>query len=141
MRMLCTCIDVQVADDLVTKTGLRKHTLNCSPDQFSRSFAKNLCRCSEALSTGITSVANIHTVRHLLAFEGNLLCVDYDNVVTAVYVRSKPRFVLSTKDKSKPCSKTAKRKIRSINENPLFLYSCCIERYCFVALCVHCLDL
>ncbi len=102
MGVLRTCINKQVVDELVTKTGLRKHTLYCSPDQFSRSLAKNLCRRGEALSAGITGVAYIHAISHFLAFEGYLLCVYYDNVVTAVYVRSITGFGLAAEDKSNP---------------------------------------
>ena len=100
MRVLRTCVNEQVVDELVTKTGLGEHTLYCSPDQLSRSFAKDLGRCREALSTRITGVANIDTFGHLIALESYLLSVYYDNIVTAVNVRSIAGFVLATEDKS-----------------------------------------
>ena len=141
MRVLRTCIDEQVVDELVTKTGLREHTLYCSPDQFSRSFAKDLGRCCEALSTRITGVANINTVGHLVALESYLLSVYYDNIVTAVNVRRVASLVLATEDKSNASGEATERKISCINDDPLFVYSCLVKGDCLVTLCVHCLDL
>ena len=100
MRMLWTCIDMQIVDDLVTKACLREHTLHCSPYEFSRSLCEDLLRGRETLSAWITSVTNVNTISHLAAFEDNLLCVDDDDVVTAVNMRSESRFVLAAKDKS-----------------------------------------
>ena len=54
---------------------------------------------------------------------------------------SEARFVLATEDESNPGSQTAKDEISCVNDHPLFLYGRCVERYRFVALCVHCLDL
>ena len=102
MRMLRACIHMQIADDLVTKTGLREHTLHCSPDEFSRSLREDLLRSRETLSARITGVANVNTISHLAAFEDDLLGVDDDDVVTAVNVRGESRLVLTTEDKSNP---------------------------------------
>ena len=139
--MLRTCIDEQVAQQLVTKTGLREHTLNSSPDQFGRSLSEDLGRRREALSTRVTGVARIDAFGHLLSGEGYLLGVDDDDVVTAVHVGGEARLRLATEDKRDAGSKTTKREIRRVNDDPLFVHSALVQGYCLVALCVHCLDL
>ena len=125
--MLRTCIDVQVVDELVTETGLGKHAFHCSPDQLGRTLLQDLCRCSETLSTRISGVANIYTVGHLLSLESHLLGVDHDDIVTAVHVRSEARLGLATEDKRNPGSQTSECEISSINDDPLFLYSCLVK--------------
>ena len=141
MLVLRTCVNEQVSENVVTKTGLREHTLYCSPDKFLRPIGEDLLRGREPLSTRISGVTGINTISHLLASEGNLLGIDYDNVVTAVYVRGVARLVLAAKDKSNARSETTKREICRVNDNPLLVHSRFVQRYCLVALCVHCLDL
>ena len=141
MRVLGACIDMQIADELVTKTGLGEHSFDGPPHQFGGSLRKDLLGSRETLATRITGVANVNTIVHLVTLEGNLLSVDDDDVVTAIHVRGVARFGLAAKDKSNPGCKTAKRKIRGIDDDPLFLYSSLVKGDCFVAKCVHCLDL
>jgi len=124
---------MEVSEDLVAKTGLREHTLDCSPDQFSGPLCEDLLGRGEALSTRISGVAGIHAVGHLVSLEGDFLGVDDDDVVTAVDVGSEAGLVLATEDKSDAGSKAAKRKICSINDDPLFVHSRFVQRYCLVA--------
>ena len=127
MRMLRSCVNVQIAEDLVTKAGLREHSFDGPPYEFGRSLCKDLLRSRETLSTRITGVTDINTIVHLVSLEHDLLGVDHDDVVTAVHVRGVARLVLATEDKSDPGSKTAECQICSIDDEPLFLYSCRIE--------------
>ena len=87
VRMLGTCINVQVVDELVTKTGLREHALHRPTDEFGRSFGKDLSGRGEALATGIAGVAGVDAVGHLLAGETDLFGIYDDDVVTTVHVR------------------------------------------------------
>ena len=141
MRMLGAGINMQVAEDLATKTCLGEHSFNGPPHQFSGSFREDLPRSRETLATRVTRVASVNAAVHLVSLESHLVSVDDDDVVTAIHVRGEAGFVLSAEDESNPGSKTAKRKIRGIDDNPLFVHSRLIERDCFVAKCVHCLDL
>ena len=100
--MLRSCVNVKVSELLVTETCLREHTLDCSPDEFCRSLGEDFARCGETLSSWISSVACVHTVGHLLALESNFLGVDYDNIVTAIHVRSESWLVLTAEDKGNP---------------------------------------
>ena len=125
--MLRTCIYEQVVDELVTKTGFRKHTFNGLPDQLCRSLLKNLLRRGKTLSTRISGVTSVNLVGHLLAFESHLFSIDNDDIVTAINVRGEPWFVLATEDKSNAGCKTAKCQIGSINDDPLLLYSILVQ--------------
>lgn len=138
--MLWACINIQVVEELVTKAVLREHTLYCSLDQCCWSLCEDITWCGESLSTWISCVTDINSVCHLLALEGDLLGVNYDNVVTAVYVRSVTRLCLTAKDKSNSGSKTTEWNVCRIDNDPAFFYSCLIEADCLVAKCVHCLD-
>ena len=139
--MLGTRVNMQVVENLFTKTGLGEHSFDGPPHEFSGSLRENLLRSRETLATRITGVASVNTAFHLVTLEGHLLGVDDDDVVTAIDMGGEPGLVLAAEDKSNPGSKTAKRKIRGIDDNPLLVHSRLVERYCFVAKCVHCLDL
>ena len=137
MWMLRTCVKVEVVDDFASKTILREHTLDSHPYKLGRSLLEDLLRCGESLSTRVSGVADLPSVSHLLASEPYFVRIDYDDVVTAVEVRSEGRFVLAAEDKSNSGSKTAEHQVGSINHKPLFLDIASFERYSFVTLCVH----
>ena len=139
--MLRACVDEQVAEQIVTKTGLGEHTLHCSPDEFGGPLLEDLLRGREPLSAGLAGVAGIDPVSHLPAAEGDLLGVDHDDVVTAVDVRGVTRLGLATKDKRHAGSETTKSEISRVNDNPLLVNRRFVKRNSLVALCVHCLDL
>ena len=77
----------------------------------------------ETLSARISGMADIHPVGHFPACKLHLVGIEHDDIVTAVNVRGEIRLVLSTEDKSNPRSKTAERKVSSVNDNPLFVHS------------------
>ena len=141
MRVLGTCVNMQIANELFTKTGLGEHSSHGPPHQFSGPLCEDLLGSRETLATRIAGIANVNTIVHLISLEGYLLGVDDDDVVTAIHVRGEAGLILAAKDKCNPGSKTAKRKIRGIDDDPLFLYSSLVKGDCFVAKCVHCLDL
>ena len=141
MRVLGACIYEQVAKQIISEARLGEHTLHSSPDEFSGSLLEDLLGCRETLSSGVSGIARIDTVSHLPAAEGDLLGVDYDDIVTAVDVRGEPGLVLATKNKGHAGRETTKSEISSVNDDPLLVNGRLVQRYRFVALCVHCLDL
>lgn len=141
MRMLRALIKIKVVDELRTKTVLREHSLYCHSDQLCRLLCQNLFRSAETLSSRIACVTDIDPVGHLFPCEFHLVCIEDDDIVTAVNVRSEIRLVLPAKNKSHSGSKTAERKVSCVNDNPLLLDSRRCGGYCLVTLCVHCLDL
>ena len=139
--MLTALIKVQVVDKLCTKAVFRQHTFDCHPYKLCRFLLENLFRCGETLSSRIACMTDVHLVGHLISGKPDLVGVDNDHIVPAVKVRGVARFVLTTEDKGYTGSKTSEHQVGGINENPLFLDIASLERYCFVTLCVHCLDL
>ena len=139
--MLGTCVNVQIAKDLNTKTGLGEHSTDCPPHEFGRPLLEDLLGRCKALSAGISGVTRVNAVGHFLATKGHLLGVDYDDVVTTVHVGGEAGLGLATKDKSHAGGETTKCEIRRVNDDPLFVHSALVQGYCLVALCVHCLDL
>ena len=86
--MLAALIEVQVFDELLTKTGLRKHAPYGHPHKFGRLLCQNLLRSRESLSARITGVTYIDPVGHLLAGELHLVRIEDDDVVATILVRS-----------------------------------------------------
>jgi len=98
--MLSAGIDLEVTELCATERSAWQHPLNRETDKIFRVTIANL-RSGRALETTyITGVAMIHLITPLVAGEVNLLSVDYDDIVTVVYVRGKGRLVLTTKNMS-----------------------------------------
>ena len=95
MRVLGTCVNVQVVDELVTKTSLRKHSADGTPDEFGGSGCEDLLGGGEALAARVTGVTDIDAVGHLLAGKTDLVGVDDDHVVAAVHMRGEAGLVLA----------------------------------------------
>ena len=62
MRVLRTCIDIEVSVDLVTKTGLGEHAFDSSPDEFGGTLCKDLLGRGETMlaSEMNMSRSNLH---------------------------------------------------------------------------------
>ena len=75
MRMLVTCVEVKVVDELRAETVLRKHAFDSHPYEFGRFLCENLLRGAETLSARISGMAHVHLVGHLLAGEPYLVRV------------------------------------------------------------------
>ena len=58
--MLRTCINVQVAEDLVAKAGLGEHTLDCSPYKLCGLLVEDLLGSGETLASGESGIARVH---------------------------------------------------------------------------------
>jgi len=71
--MLGACIYIQVGDLPVTKTGLREHAFDSPPYEFGRSLGEDLLGSRETLSAGVSGVAGVDPVGHLLAEEAHFL--------------------------------------------------------------------
>ena len=139
MRMLCSCIYMKVAEQLCTKSVFRKHTFYCSLNHCQWFALEQLFWSSETLTTRIPCVTNVHFVCQLLACQFHLLCIDHNDIVTAIYVRSVVGLVLASENHSDSGSEPTENLISSINHNPFFHNGLRVCRHCFVTLIIHCL--
>ena len=98
MRMLGTSIYIQLSIHLLTKTVLRQHTANSMLDNASWELVHHLTSRSKGGATIITGMTEINLVRQLLTSEYSLLCVDYDNEITGINMRSKGWFMFTAKN-------------------------------------------
>lgn len=119
--MLRTSEYMEVGDEAVAETVLRKHTANNLGKELSGVLLEFLLRGAEALATWITRVADINAIGHFLTGQLNFVCVDDDNVVTAVLIRGKAWLVLATEDLSNLRAHAAEDLALSVDYNPTLL--------------------
>ena len=112
MLVFCTFVNVKVCEELGTELVLGKHTLNYATEKFvcTIGLSHDAGRSVFALTTRITSVSKIDAICPLLTSELDLVGIDNDNVVAAVYVRSKIGFVLTAQQFGNFCAKTTEQK-------------------------------
>ena len=138
--MFVACVEIQVMELLLTQTCLGKHAFDGVLENGQRLALKQILRRAKTLTSRITGVADVLPLGKLLSGQTYFVCVEDDDVVTAVSVRSEVGFVFATEQKHYPACKTAEDLIGSINDNPLFRGVLFVDRQCFVAKCVHSLD-
>ena len=109
--MLGTRVNMQVVENLFTKTGLGEHSFDGPPHEFSGSLRENLLGSRETLATRITGVASVNTAFHLVTLEGHLLGVNDDDVVTFL-----PRRTRATLEARRPSG----RSVASMTTHSLF---------------------
>ena len=90
MLVLCTCINIEVVNELVTKLGLGQHSLNNFPHKSlcAVGLCHELSRSGLALTAGITGVTQINPVSPFLAGQDNLIGIKNDDIVAAINMRS-----------------------------------------------------
>ena len=78
MLVLCTGINIEIVQKLVTKLGLGQHSLNNFPHKSLSAvrLCHELCRSGLALAAGITGVTQINPVSPFLAGQDNLVVID-----------------------------------------------------------------
>src|SRR5690606_21789528 len=99
VRMLATLVDAKGTHLIPAKRAAWDHALNGLLENALRKAAfQNLVRALFLDAAGITRVAIIDLVGHLLAGEADLLGVDDDDIVTAIDMRGEARLVLAAQD-------------------------------------------
>ena len=132
MGMLRTGIHMQVAVESSTKTVFRKHATDGVFEDAFGVFGEYLFRGGLALAAGISGIALVDFVGHLLAGEDNFLGIDDDDVVAAVNVRSEARFGLASQDVGHAGGQTTYGLVLGINEHPFLLDGVLVGGDCFV---------
>ena len=128
--VFCTFVNVKVCEELGTELVFGKHTLNYATEKFvcTIGLSHDAGRSVFALTTRITSVSKIDAICPLLTSELDFVGIDNDNVVAAVYVRSKIGFVLTAQQFGNFCAKTTENLVSSVYYHPFFLCSLFVSR-------------
>ena len=86
---------MQAVEHSSSQTILRQHTANRFLNNTRGPALHFACWRRKTLTTGVARVANVFLVVHLFAGQSNLVCVDDDDVIAAIYVRSVGGLVLA----------------------------------------------
>ena len=125
MFVFASCVNIQIAQQFSSQTVFRKHTFYYFLHQLFSSvrFSHQTSRSDFTLSTRITRIAQINLIVPLVTSELNFVSIDNNYIITAIYVRSKVRFVLTSQQFRNFRTETAYNLIGSINYDPFFCRS------------------
>ena len=129
MRMLCTCIYVQILDNLVAKTILGKHTLNHLAKEELGTLSHEVGSGLFALSAGVTGMTQINASGQFVAGKNHFVSIDNDNIVATILIRSERRFVLAAQKLGNFGAQATQHLTLSIYNNPLFLFAGSLFRH------------
>lgn len=129
MIVLCANVDVNVAEELVAKTVLREHALDSVLDELAGILLEDLASGLVMTATGVTRVRIDNLARELVASEADLVGIDDDDIVAAVYMRREVGLVLATDDLRNLRGEAAEDLIRSVDEQPLLINGGLVGRH------------
>lgn len=133
MRMHFAGIHLEVFELDGSEAGTREHALDGVFEHHGRPAAQVPGWGFETLAAGITRVANVDLVGHLLTREAHFFGVDHDHVVPAIDVGSEVGLVLSAQDLCDLRGEAAQDLSVRVDDIPLFLGGSRIDGDCFVA--------
>ena len=125
MLMFCSFVNIKVAQQFGTQTILRKHAFYDTVKQFVSSIrlSHDAGRSLLALATRITRIRIVYTVCPFFTGQLNLVGIDNNYVVTAIYMRSKIGFVLSAQQFCYFSAQTTQNLVSCVNYHPFFVGS------------------
>ena len=98
MWMIGTGIHLELLDHLASQAILWEHAPNSLFNESLRMIPANLLQRLGTETTGITRVAEVDLLCLLVTRHIDLVCVDNDDEITAVHVRSICRLALPTEN-------------------------------------------
>ncbi len=127
MRMLCTVVNVHVADNAATETVFGEHTFHNLDEQgvvagfevLVLSFLHKNLGSGLPLTAGVACVREVNTVCHLLAGENNFVGVDDDYIVAAIHVGRIAGLVLAAENLGDFSAKASKNLVGGVDNDPL----------------------
>ncbi len=93
--VLAAFVYKQTLENLSPQFVLRQHAAYCRFDDTSRRFLNLLARSREPLSAGVTGVSDVLLLIHFFAGQNQVIRIDHNNIVSAVYVRCEAGFVFT----------------------------------------------
>lgn len=98
MRMLRASVNAELAVHLSAETVLRQHALDCMLENALRETLQHVASRRERRATLVAGMTEIRLIREFLTREFYFLCIDDDDVITRINVRSKGRFIFTAKN-------------------------------------------
>lgn len=139
--MLRSVVDMDVGKQGTTHAILGQHAFEYAQEQgvfagldvlVVRLFHQDL-GCSLTLATGIAGVVEVDAVCHLLAGQDNLVGVDDDYIVAALYVGRVAGLVFAAQDLGYLGAEATQYLIGGVNNDPFALNAFGVGHECFVA--------
>ena len=98
MLVLRTFINIKVVEDVIAKARLGEHTAYNVLNKTLVTFVAfgNICGAERLLTAGITGEAQIYTIRPFVSCHSYLVSVNDNNVITAICIGCKARFILTS---------------------------------------------
>jgi len=119
VRVLRTCVNVQLAIDATTETVVGDHALDRALNEALRMLLADLARRFHLLATNIPGVAGVNFLGLLAAAEADLLGVDHDDEITSIDVRRENRLVLAAKQTGGLDSDVSQDLVLGVDNPPL----------------------
>ncbi len=120
MRMLCTVVNVHVADNAATETVFGEHTFHNLDEQgVVAGFEVLVLSLLHKNLAGVACVREVNTVCHLLAGENNFVGVDDDYIVAAIHVGRIAGLVLAAENLGDFSAKASKNLVGGVDNDPL----------------------
>lgn len=124
--MLRTVVNVHVFDDATSETVLGEHAfynlceqgVEAGLDVLVERLLLEKLRSGDALSAGISGIAEVFAVSPLVAGQTNFVGIDDDDVVTALYEGRVGGLVLASEDEGNCRTKTTENLVGSIDYYP-----------------------
>ena len=96
--MLAASVNAELAVHLSTETVMRQHAFYSVLNNAFRELFEHQASGRERRATLITGMTEVRLIRKLLTRKFNLLCIDDDDIITRINVRSKGRFIFTAKN-------------------------------------------
>lgn len=120
--MCSACIYIQFLVHLAAEAVFRKHAFYSSFHNHFRTATQQVFRSFLFLTTRVTRVVDVLLLLGFVACKDNLVRIDHNHIIAAVYVRGVISFVLTAKNRSNFGGDTSYGLISTVNHIPVVLY-------------------
>ena len=118
MRVLCTRVDLELAELVGSERILGEHATNSLLDGARRVLFEEFGVLDGRQSSRVTRVAVGELLSELRTSESDLFGIDDDDMVTHVHVLSESRFVLAAKKNRGVASQTTEDNVFGVDDDP-----------------------
>lgn len=135
--VVCSCVNMQVAEDRPAQAVLGEHTANRLLDGGVGLADEHVPCGAGTLATGVTGVPHVLLLHHFVAREHHLGGIDDDHIVPAICVGREVRLVLATEELGDFRGHAAEGLAFSIYQQPLLVGILLVSGDRLVTQCIH----